>query len=743
MTMAVSAAVPSDRSDPNKQQMPITMAMTPYRFTCPAKAGPKLTQFRLQSDRNTTPYLYSSYPQLRSLILYLFLLPAALYTHPFPTMMAPPAASGVSFAKEESVKLIPPRMDEDGNPKKPKKKHKSSNLKPMDEDTTTNPDPPVTMESYVSAVPIDDLHDISKMLTENLGQDPKEVKKPYTEITGDEDDSPDYAHDDLLHLLWQAGKLKLKSPNLSEEQKHALKQGILNLNEWISIMSQAVKHNAETVALLGHEESIKTLVTINRLAHTRPEALFRVHKDGINANNQSRAWRAAVMTLGSHYKKAKKQADIRDYGQNPENARSPSSELQGNPKQPKSNLRGGDKKAEAIVKDRSKQARYTMKFKIPNERHKSAQEVFLEVMRDTLEEFLTIDPKVAILPWKDKDLKTHKAITNPREIPDKIANFRAYVDRAKPKLNSDVWFKVHVACDVATMNFLSKESSSASSFFDAIECGSFFATVQDSDDPIEVAFLLYLGAFTDTTRLTSLLREASKKYNQGKEFRLGARVKKHKDIPASKEGFQDWIMAGNQIVTIECHRSEAPLVKTFLYKVFNENQVKTRLGHYNARALPVPSQINSGSHGNVTYVKSLRKHQAVMNSCKVAKSHAISSLTATIKWDGKEYSHLDILHSFTFPLCPAENEKSSSLFHCIDFASAGKDMAQGVTYFVAYKDRFELVEKLVAILPRLIEFRFDRKTAETFFHRQSIADCPAVTWDCGDKIESYAHWTGN
>ncbi len=419
MTMAVSAAVPSDRSDPNKQQMPIAMAMIPLRLTRPAEIGPKSTQIRLQSDRNTTPYLYSLYSQLRSLILYLLLLQAALHPHLI-TTMAPPAASGVSFAKEDSVKLIPPRTDEEGNPKKPSKKHKSSNAKPMDEDTTTNPDPPVTMESYVSAVPIEDLHDISKMLVDDLGQDPKEVKKPYTEITGDEDDSPDYAHDDLLHLLWQAGKLKLKSSSLSEEQKHALKQGILNLNEWISIMSQAVKHSAETVALIGHEESIKTLVTINRLAHTRPEALFRVHKDGISANNQSRAWRAAVMTLGSHYKKAKKQADIRDYGQNPGNDRSPAPQLQGNPKQPKSNLRAGDKKADAIVKDRSKQARYTMKFKIPNERHKSAQEVFLEVMRDTLEEFLTIDPKVAILPWKDKDLKTHKAITNPREIPDKI-----------------------------------------------------------------------------------------------------------------------------------------------------------------------------------------------------------------------------------------------------------------------------------------------------------------------------------
>lgn len=207
-------------------------------------------------------------------------------------------------------------------------------------------------------------------------------------------------------------------------------------------------------------------------------------------------------------------------------------------------------------------------------------------------------------------------------------------------------------------------------------------------------------------------------------------------------------MASNQIVTIECHKPEATLVKNFLYQLFNQgkqNQERPaqRLGHYNTRALPVPSQIKSGTKGSLNQIKTLRKHQAILSSCKVAKSSDISNLTNPVDIEGKQYTLLDILHTLTYPLCPAEGTKSSPLFHCIDRASSGRDMSQGIVYFVAYKDRFEIVEKLVAVLPQFIEFRFNRQVAEKFFHLIAIEDCSSVTWECSDQNQSYATWTGN
>lgn len=64
-----------------------------------------------------------------------------------------------------------------------------------------------------------------------------------------------------------------------------------------------------------------------------------------------------------------------------------------------------------------------------------------------------------------------------------------------------------------------------------------------------------------------------------------------------------------------------------------------------------------------------------------------------------------LILDLTWPLVPTgnDNEKVSKLFHSVDFAASGRTAGCEV-FFTAFKDRAEIAEQLVAVLPQFLDF---------------------------------------
>ena len=90
-----------------------------------------------------------------------------------------------------------------------------------------------------------------------------------------------------------------------------------------------------------------------------------------------------------------------------------------------------------------------------------------------------------------------------------------------------------------------------------------------------------------------------------------------------------------------------------------------------------------------------------------------------------------------------EEAPKKTLFHTVDGAASGIDAHQGVVYFTAYNDRTKTAEKVVDILPALIEHLYDKDTAKAWFSHVAFDSVGQVNFHCdgdGNWLGTWSTW---
>jgi hypothetical protein len=182
-------------------------------------------------------------------------------------------------------------------------------------------------------------------------------------------------------------------------------------------------------------------------------------------------------------------------------------------------------------------------------------------------------------------------------------------------------------------------------------------------------------------------------------------------------GYRNWTMAENQLVHLEADRTQAKLIKSLLYRLFNfkeQNTNRKRPGGYNLRVLPDKTLIKTGNQGDRARHAALRKHQSVVTglSLIIAEDVKDEKLDAVHMVAGKPHTLRSFIQELKYPLAPKEGEKTTPMFHSVDWATSGPDAGKAILHLTAYKDRAAVAEKVADILPALVR-RFISNTAPT------------------------------
>ena len=606
--------------------------------------------------------------------------------------------------------------------------------------------------------------------------------KPYTTLlSGEEDDDPLSFHNDLSFLVKAVGRLHYDTNAMLEaDQLKAVKNDIMTTTEWVNHTSVIITTPQDAEEYLTPEDVVNCCTIMSRLSYTPIGNLVQAQTKTVPPSLHTKAWYASNINIGSYFAKPKdsRQSSITEgfatqrraridesknttqaidtpmdvdtpTDANPANPSPDSTKLPSKktPSEPTPALASALKNAgePTAVKDtaniaqekRQFQRRYTVKLYTPaSGSKKGPKEVLVSVLLSIYEQYHRLDPRAIILPWNVSDMSSMYPISDPRTFPKNITEMRPFMSSAFPKPNSHCWFKINIACDENPDNFLSQMGQPLFDFFDDIKCGMYYATVHDSDDTVEVAMLCYQGPFTDHHRLTDVLRKQSTvATNNKRPLRLGVRVRTVKEVPSKNKSGGNWNLRDNQLPVIEADRQDAKAVKNFLYNLFNTG--KTFAG-YMTRALPVKTQLTTGTNGDLNFQGMLGKHVAVMSVLVIIRTYKIAYLDRKLNSGNGTTTCREILQSLTFPLQPKAGETTKPLLHSVDHATSGNDKKTGVVYITTYKDRADLAERLIDILPKYLAFRFDHTLAMQCIHPQHYEECPSITWGAS----SYSEWDG-
>lgn len=401
-------------------------------------------------------------------------------------------------------------------------------------------------------------------------------------------------------------------------------------------------------------------------------------------------------------------------------------------------------KAKAVADRRQYKHRMQLRIQIgEKDKEKTAATMGLETLQSLLTHYQTYDPKTIIVPWKEEEMTKYPAITKAKNFPMKLSEFKPYADRFRPKAKAGVWLKMRIAANTPGENFTSKDGSDAQDWFDDEGALGYLCCVQNSEDVVEVGYFVYSGAFIDVVRLQA---EILKELEAGKadtEWKIGCRVKRCVELEKTNEGGH-WCLANNQMVAFEADRKQAKSIAGKLTRRFNPQEdgplpVMQRPGNYqHLRFLPAPEFVRQGTRGKTNRNAMLRKHQAIVQSLDLIINEDIKKLDEETKMPSGEIKTLrSILMNLTYPLAPKPGQATRPLIHTVDFAASGRDAGSKV-YITAYKDRSELVSKLVDVLPVYIawEERADDSIIQKWFH--PLLETPVVKWHTtGDGA-----WTG-
>ena len=133
----------------------------------------------------------------------------------------------------------------------------------------------------------------------------------------------------------------------------------------------------------------------------------------------------------------------------------------------------------------------------------------------------------------------------------------------------------------------------------------------------------------------------------------------------------------------------------------------------------------------------LKKHQAVLKSLTLLATDDIKKLDSPVLdiETQREITLREFLSQLTHPLTPKENQKTSPLFHSMDWAVTGPDSGAKVL-FTAYQDRATTAAKLLGILPAFVKWAVGEDTEKEWINHQLIE--MGVDFDVDDE----GNWTG-
>jgi hypothetical protein len=109
---------------------------------------------------------------------------------------------------------------------------------------------------------------------------------------------------DLKSATLYAAKVLMGQEILTDVQQEYYWNTVISLKQWSRCMTSMTCNFSDTEVLTG-EESAHFKVLISRMGHTPPSRLFHIRQSVTAATPASRAWRAAVLMIGSHYLKKK------------------------------------------------------------------------------------------------------------------------------------------------------------------------------------------------------------------------------------------------------------------------------------------------------------------------------------------------------------------------------------------------------------------------------------------------------
>ena len=124
---------------------------------------------------------------------------------------------------------------------------------------------------------------------------------------------------------------------------------------------------------------------------------------------------------------------------------------------------------------------------------------------------------------------------------------------------------------IPSQHIVSGDSSNNLSWYDSNQCHSYPATVQGSSETKILGVLLYSGSFINTDRLDNALKDLARRRFQ-RDVKLGCRLTRNTEITKQEGTFRSWIMAKNQMVSIEVDVGNEQLVKQIVYVHFNKTK---------------------------------------------------------------------------------------------------------------------------------------------------------------------------
>jgi hypothetical protein len=263
---------------------------------------------------------------------------------------------------------------------------------------------------------------------------------------------------------------------------------------------------------------------------------------------------------------------------------------------------------------------------------------------------------------------------------------------------------------------------------------AYLTAVQGSDDTVDLCDFIYSGPFSNATDFEKCLKSLL----QGKGFKFGCRLKKTKELPEAKN-MRDWLLKPNMMIHLEVDRSQVRSLKAVLYQLFNKQDCVRPRG-YNFRVLPDKSQLRTGTKGDADRVRMLRKHQANTMSLVVFKTEDLRDLDVPYEWQGNRYTLREVLLGLTFPLFKT-GRSAKKLFFTVDYASSGADKARGTIYITAYRDRKDLAEKIVDILPAYLSQIYGRFLTEKWCHPLAREIIDEITFITDSEGNETGEWT--
>jgi hypothetical protein len=492
---------------------------------------------------------------------------------------------------------------------------------------------------------------------------------------------------DLKIVTLYAAKVLTQQATLTDvNQEYYLSTG-LSLKQWTGCMTAMTCNFSSTEVLTGKEMS-HFKVFISRLGHTPASCLFHVRQSVTAATQASRAWRAAVLTIGSHYLKKKpktlenpkkrqvqtmlttdndSQLSLRTsvptaskavtitpskptgkQASTSETPKEASTHATASSKETSTRATASSKKqdkhpakpknfavvdaTEAFLSKQSLSGvtltttRVLIKLHIDPCKEDDTTDRALEIIGSMLEAYQKHDPQVVFLPWLFENWASLPPIMDRQDLASlSVSKFCPYTDGFRPKPNKLCWFKMVMSSE-APQHLLSNDSSNTSGWFDDNKCGAFLCAVQDSDNTIPMGDLLYSGPFVNLERVAASIQKwCLDRYK--KTLKFGCHLKRNPDIPKS-DSSRPFLLAESQIVHIKVDSAQAKLLKKVLHAGFNvrKKSPMMRPGLYGFRFQPDKTQMRPGTDGEERRNKCLQKHSGIVQKLTLITSFDIKEL---------------------------------------------------------------------------------------------------------------------